>query len=518
VRRLNDRTIERIRGTDGGHAPVISPDGNDLLFAGTSTIKRVPLRGGVARTVIDSAATNGQVTWSSRGQLMYSFQGQLWLAPADGGTPSFLAAPDSLRGHVGYGFPSWFPDGKRALITIWKGMVVVDSAVLGVVSIPDGHVTELGVRGAYARYSRSGHVFYATVDNQLVAATVPFTEGATASSEIVVAEGLRVGTGNGAAGYDVSRNGTVAFYGGTDPKSRMRTLVDVDRSGRTTPLNLPPGYYQTPRISADGKRIAFTAYTGVGNPTQAAPNPDVWVWDARSATVARVTTDSVSWRASWTTDGARLTYLQRGTNEVMTRMLDDGSPASVYVRSPMAILEAAPGRDRGPVAIRAAQRRSLPSDIFLAHPDSANLFRKIVGEATNEISPRISADGQLLAYVSSRTGQDEVYVRPLNGDGAEILVSPGGGTEPAWSRSGRELFFRSATHLMFARFTAGARPTLAARDTLFTDRYQAHPGLGNFDVFPDGQHFVMVRGGLSLTSATPLTVIVNWQPPPPTAR
>ena len=57
-------------------------------------------------------------------------------------------------------------------------------------------------------------------------------------------------------------------------------------------------------------------------------------------------------------------------------------------------------------------------------------------------------DGRLLAYVSDETGRPEVYLRPLSAEGKRIAVSTSGGSEPVWSRTGDELFFRSGRRLL----------------------------------------------------------------------
>jgi serine/threonine protein kinase len=45
------------------------------------------------------------------------------------------------------------------------------------------------------------------------------------------------------------------------PQDRW-SLVWVDRSGKMEPLNVPRGAYLAPRLSPDGKRVAFNTTTG----------------------------------------------------------------------------------------------------------------------------------------------------------------------------------------------------------------------------------------------------------------
>jgi Tol biopolymer transport system component len=113
-----------------------------------------------------------------------------------------------------------------------------------------------------------------------------------------------------------------------------------------------------------------------------------------------------------------------------------------------------------------------------------------------------------MAYTSDGSGTDEVYVQSVDGS-TPVRVSLTGGTEPLWSRDGRELFYRHSDQ-MFAipivtdpSFEPGTAVRLFARD------FQRDPGdnLPNYDVAPDGR-FVMVRRA---DDPVDLRVILNWQ-------
>ena len=110
----------------------------------------------------------------------------------------------------------------------------------------------------------------------------------------------------------------------------------------------------------------------------------------------------------------------------------------------------------------------------------------------------MSPDGRWLAFVSNQSGQNQVYVRSLTGAGDQVQVSLTGGTEPGWSRDGRELFYRTGAGLGSEFITAslGLCTVLEvkARRTLFpvTDMVTATPHR-NWDISPDGQSFAMVR-------------------------
>src|ERR1700676_5576985 len=66
----------------------------------------------------------------------------------------------------------------------------------------------------------------------------------------------------------------------------------------------------------------------------------------------------------------------------------------------------------------------------------------------NEGAARFSPDGRWLAYISDESGRFEVYVQSYPGPGGKWQISTEGGTEPVWTRNGRELFYRSGDKMM----------------------------------------------------------------------
>jgi serine/threonine protein kinase len=83
---------------------------------------------------------------------------------------------------------------------------------------------------------------------------------------------------------------------------------------------------------------------------------------------------------------------------------------------------------------------ALPAGEQSAEPD----------ELAAALSPdvRFSPDGHWLAYVSDESGRYEVYVQTFPNPGGKWRISNDGGTEPAWSPAGRELFYRQGSKMM----------------------------------------------------------------------
>jgi serine/threonine-protein kinase len=123
----------------------------------------------------------------------------------------------------------------------------------------------------------------------------------------------------------------------------------------------------------------------------------------------------------------------------------------------------------------------------------------------------ISPNGRWIAYGSNESHQNEVYVRPFPAvDSARWTISVSGGQEPVWSRSGRELFFRTESGDMMA-VPVAAGPVFQAGTPvkLFTaPRLSADNRHHAYDISVDDQRFIMVRD--SEKNAQTLGVVVNW--------
>ena len=153
----------------------------------------------------------------------------------------------------------------------------------------------------------------------------------------------------------------------------------------------------------------------------------------------------------------------------------------------------------------------LAAGLWAVSLEKAGNGAPIPGSRPTEAYPGFSRDGRWLAYVSVESGRQEVYVRPFPGPGGRIQVSVNGGSEPVWTRDGRELIYREDTGPTSRLIAAAVRTSpafeVAARTPLFdASNYLSVEDHANYDVHPDGQSFVMIRS----PQATQIQLILNW--------
>jgi hypothetical protein len=106
----------------------------------------------------------------------------------------------------------------------------------------------------------------------------------------------------------------------------------------------------------------------------------------------------------------------------------------------------------------------------------------------------------------------EIYVRPFpDAASARWQFSAAGGTDPVWSRSGRELFYRSAQNeMMSVEVAPGAAFTISPPKRLFSAApYSPVPPVPAFDISPDDKRFLMLRE-TTPTDRNELIVVQNW--------
>jgi Tol biopolymer transport system component len=124
-----------------------------------------------------------------------------------------------------------------------------------------------------------------------------------------------------------------------------------------------------------------------------------------------------------------------------------------------------------------------------------------------------SPDGRRAAYVSDESGRKEVFVASFPEPSQRIRVSSDGGTQPRWSRDGRELFYVSkSTTMMAAPFDPSSgvptAPPVRLFDVPLSYAFAWHLPF-RYDVAPDGRFLAIVRA--SKDPPPPLVLVFNWQ-------
>jgi Tol biopolymer transport system component len=140
-------------------------------------------------------------------------------------------------------------------------------------------------------------------------------------------------------------------------------------------------------------------------------------------------------------------------------------------------------------------------------PASGGAPRAYLQSEADNGGGRLSPDERWMAYTSSETGQNQVYLCPFPdaNAGKWVVSGAGGGTQARWRADGRELYYvTDDNHLMAVDVSPGDRtPQVGAAHALFqlSRIYEYVPS-------HDGSRFLISDGtGLNVE---PLTVVLNW--------
>ncbi|MEP7326920.1 MAG: protein kinase [Gemmatimonadota bacterium] len=464
-------------------SPFFSPDHRWVAYLDGARLMKVPLAGGAPATICDPC-TGYTYSWGSDDTVRYhtapasNLNGRVLMAVSVlGGTPYEFARPDSGTNDA-FRQPILLPGTRTVLFSYFTG----SSSRLGALDLRTHAITRFDQPGFSPQWVDAGFVVLGSGDGSLVALPFDPDKVRPTGPPMTIARDVAQPDGYSSRA-SVSAGGAIIYrqFTGDTP----RQLLMVGRSGQATHIPGEARPFAGPRFSPDGRRMA------VGITNTGAASRDIWVLDIAQRTWSRLTTDGISDRPIWTPDGRRLVY---SSNDDLWWVAADGSGR------PDSLLVANGSRFAGTVtpdgrAVVFEESGSVREGIRTLVFDSAPASREIIPGRFGESAPVLSPDGKWLAYQSDETGQMEVYVRPYPGPGARISVSLHGGTEPVWSHSGRELFFRAGDSLMVAAVSLTPTIVVTGQRLLFTGPFLTGVNDRQFDVSPDDQHFIMLSGG-----------------------
>ena len=464
LRRLSESEARPIPGTQqNAISPFFSPDGQYVGFYANqdSTLKKIPVTGGVAVTLCKASNPFG-VSW--QGETIVFGQGPdgILAVPAIGGAADVLVKlePGEIADN-----PQMLPGGDSVLFAVAKtskqvlaGLTVNslwDKADIVVHSLKTGKRKVLLPGGSAPRYLSTGHIIYALGNNLLMApidlARLEVTGGSAPVAEGVMRSPFLISRGpvnvpivalnlfSGAANFDFSVDGTLVYVPSSSAPvdTDQRVLAMVDRDGKREVLGLPPGLYDFPRLSPDGKQLAFIMSDEGGN---------VYVYDmsGRSAP-RRLTFEGLNSFPVWSPDSRKLAFYSYRENKpgIFLQAADGADAAERLANLPDAdgYIPNSWSPDGKTLAftIITASGYSLWT-VSLAGERKAQLYMD--SPSTAEAHAAFSPDGNWMAYMSGDLGRlaslpsnINIYVQPFPKAGAaRYQISQQGRNDvPVWS-------------------------------------------------------------------------------------
>ena len=511
--RAMDRLEARLLpGTDSAFAPAISPDGGQVAFligerSEDRTIKIASLRGGPPITVLQ-AGIGSNLAWGPGGYVYFvDASGRTVRRVASSGGPAEdvlrLADPDST---VRYEYLQLLPGGRAALVAAFPANRGNESEyALRAVDFATGKFGAT-VQGVAGMYTTSGHLVYVSYGGTLMGVAFDPQTLTVEGRPAALIEGLDVRL-SGFTDLAISETGTLAYAGGG--LNAAEDFVWMTRAGELSVVDAGwnDGEFEDYELSPDGARVAVTI-RGVRS--------DVWVKQLDQGPKSRLTFGGTgNTRPAWTADGRYVSFvsLRDGQSSLWRRRADGVGAEELVTDVGRDIVETRWSRDGAWLLLSVAGSSS--QDIFAMRLGVDSVPLPLLNEPHDEGLPALSPDGKWLAYVSTETGEAQVFVRPFpEVQQGKWQISTTGGDAPVWSANGRELIFRSADRgdIYLADMTRG--PSETSPRTLLQLPAQSQfetNGLGGhmFELSRDGRRFLMVRQGAGDKSGD-LVVVQNF--------
>ena len=517
ARRLDDPntpSAAELPGTAGTFQPFFSPDGRWVAFFSGGELRKTLIDGGGSPVVLGDAGDMQGLTWSADGYIYGCVpkdnRMKLRRIPETGGDWALVRIEMGETERCAW--PHALPDGKGVLYTVFDNpRGPLRTEVVG----PAGGRPTIVARGggASARYSPSGHVLY--VDRgTLFAVEFDIDSFRVNGAPRPVLRDVSYREPFWYAHYDIARDGTLVYL-----RSALSRIEWLDGGDRSRPLLEEPARYFYPRLSPDGRHLAYSIADGpvyrlylldletgrrqrMGNETSNEGGP-LWTPDGLNILVTMYGSTAIGWRKPGSTDAAQPLVPGR---TVPWSFSPDGRRLAYYAMD-----------EKNHFDLWTVPIESGPDGVTAGKPE---LFLQTPAVETY---PAISPDGKWMAYNSNQSGDFEVYVRPFPGNGDAVKVSTAGGRMAIWSRTANEIFYATNDHrVMVAPYSIRNGRFVTGTPRLFSSRQLSSVGvLANYDLAADGKTVVALVPAVSTgqRDRDHVTVVTNFaevlRSPPP---
>jgi len=527
VRLMSDALARRLTTPAGPFLqltnPTFSPDGKTIAFwSWQGQILKIDVSGGTP-VLICSATNPTGMTWSDDGLFFGQANGVMRVG-AQGGTPELVASVDGADRAYG---PQALPMGRGILFTLGSGdrdeMSYWDNARIVVQESKGSKPITLLTGGSDARYLPTGHILYSHQGRVFAVSFDPRALRVT-SPPVPVLDGVtRSMPATAAAQFAVSSSGSLVYIPGPASLSKepQYSLAHLGQGGPVR-LKLPPGSYETPRVSPDGKRLAYG--------TRDDDDTNVWIYDLdqESGVPRRLTSRGKNRFPVWSADGRYIAFQSDREKDLAIFRQPWDIPGSNAKR----LTTPSVGTDHLPeswsrndmlsFSVRKGSRYSL--NVLSVRDGTIVPFEDV--DSPLPLASDFSPDGRLIAYASSEAdtarglSRTTISVEPLPRSGRVNTVGlRGRGYHPTWLRNGKGLSYSTGVSQGGPQWVitgVTTQPNFAELNTtpvlnrgLLDSTPQRRDSLErNYDLTRDGRIALLLDD--DVRSKAPIEVVLNW--------
>ena len=518
LRTMSELDVKAMPGTErylGVREPVFSPDGGSIAFYALAdqTLKRATVTGDTVTTICHADSPTG-IAWGPDDIVFGQGRKGIMRVSANGGTPEVLVRVGD--GEVAQA-PQMLPGGQHVLFTLATGTARdrSDRSHIVVQSLKSGERKTLIEGGSDARYVPTGHLVYA-LSGSLYAVAFDAQRLEVKGAPVPIVQGVSRDTAavTGAANFGFSGTGSLVYVRGPVSASALLDIGLMDRKGNVEPLRLPPGTYEWPRVSPDGRRLAVASDDD--------KEATIWIYDlSGTRAMQRLTSGGNNRFPIWTSDSKRVVFQsdRDGDLAIFWQAADGGFAERLTTPAPgesHAPESWSPKGDTFLFSITKGPDVSLWT--FSVQDRKATPFGGV--HSSNPTNAAFSPDGKWVAYASTERGIGTIYVQPFPATGITYQLFAKGSDSPhhpRWSPDGKELFYDANPKVTgLEAVSVTTHPTLAFGNAVAVPKLFLMAGAGlrtPYDIAPDGRLVGRITAGQMEyvhSQNDQIQVVLNW--------
>lgn len=483
LRRMEALEAQRLPGTEEGTFPFWSPDGNKLAFFTRDTLKRLNLADGGISTICDAEAGRGG-TWSQNNVILFapSTRGPIYKVSADGGSPLPVTSVDGTK-YSSHRWPEFLPDGTHFvfLAASHEGAFTPSALFLG--SLDNDAPQFLTQADSNAR-AVSGSLLF-VVSGKLISQPLDMRRHSLEAHASIVAEGVKYFGGLWYAPF--SATPVALLYRPTEESPSGQTIAWFDNTGKRLKNFSRPGPYFSASLSPDGNSVATVC-----------GDPDMNICIVRlDGTITRLTDLPINCCVAWSPDSSKIAYnVHRRPSEygIAIKSLNTPAPEVQKLVSSTESIQPQSWHPDSQHLLIAKQQIGTGHWSLAALDLRTDSVRSYLPHVSSGAQARFSPDGNWVAYESSESGTQEIYISSYPVPTIKYLVTHSGGAVPRWSGDGHELHYLGSAQMLYSVSISemAGRLLIGQPRRLFRPLLLPFPqDEYSFDVDRTGAHFVI---------------------------